>query len=212
MFQDVYLRMEHGNRNCYKDVRQILCRIQLAIIPLTVVLLSQQAKKQFLVSTYQKADDDAIVKTRKKGFQKTAKFSKSLGISLFLGFFSPFLLVSWQKTYRLCVAWTRVEIKDLDFCRSIEREQWKIPWSGNRITRDIYYLFRLPFFQKRYDFFIQTCSRWVHNDSVHMFSFALSPTGTVITERDGGRGILSWEFKALSFPLHCIYSFILSIE
>ena len=64
MFQDVYLRMEHGNRNCYKDVRQILCRIQLAIIPLTVVLLSQQAKKQFLVSTYQKADDDAIVKTR----------------------------------------------------------------------------------------------------------------------------------------------------
>ena len=64
MFQDVYLRMEHGNRNCYKDVRQILCRIQLAIIPLTVALLSQQAKKQFLVSTYQKADDDAIVKTR----------------------------------------------------------------------------------------------------------------------------------------------------
>ena len=104
MFQDVYLRMEHGNRNCYKDVRQILCRIQLAIIPLTVALLSQQAKKQFLVSTYQKADDDAIVKTRKKGFRKTAKFSKSLGISLFLGFFRPFLLVSWQKTYRLCVA------------------------------------------------------------------------------------------------------------
>ena len=94
MFQDVYLRMEHGNRNCYKDVRQILCRIQLAIIPLTVVLLSQQAKKQFLVSTYQKADDNAIVKTRKKGFQETAKCGKSLGIPLFLGIFRTFLLVS----------------------------------------------------------------------------------------------------------------------
>ena len=83
MFQDVYLRMEHGNRNCYKDVRQILCRIQLAIIPLTVALLSQQAKKQFLVSTYQKADYDAIVKTRKKGSQETAKIGKSLGIPYF---------------------------------------------------------------------------------------------------------------------------------
>ena len=83
MFQDVYLRMEHGNRNCYKDVRQILCRIQLAIIPLTVALLSQQAKKQFLVSTYQKADDNAIVKTQKRDSGRLPNGAKSLGIPLF---------------------------------------------------------------------------------------------------------------------------------
>ena len=50
---------------------------------MTIVLSSQQAKKQFIVSTYQKADYNAIVKTRKKGFQETAKFSKSLGIPYF---------------------------------------------------------------------------------------------------------------------------------
>lgn len=50
---------------------------------MTIVLLSQQAKKQFLVSTCQKSDYGAIVKTRKKGFQETAKFSKSLEIPYF---------------------------------------------------------------------------------------------------------------------------------
>ena len=50
---------------------------------LTIVLSSQQAKKQFIVSTYQKADYDVIVKTRKKGFRETAKFGKSLGIPYF---------------------------------------------------------------------------------------------------------------------------------
>lgn len=53
---------------------------------MTIVLLPQQAKKQFLVSTCQKSDDDAIVKTRKKGFRETAKISKSLGIP----YFKPF--------------------------------------------------------------------------------------------------------------------------
>ena len=89
MFQDVYLRMEHGNRNCYKDVRQILCRIQLAIIPLTVALLSQQAKKQFLVTTYQKADDNAIVKAKRKGIPEDCQIqqiSRNLFIS---GLFQP---------------------------------------------------------------------------------------------------------------------------
>ena len=51
---------------------------------MTIVLLSQSAKKQFLVSTYQKADDNAIVKTRKKGFRETAYFSKSLEIPYFM--------------------------------------------------------------------------------------------------------------------------------
>ena len=60
---------------------------------MTIVLLPQQAKKQFLVSTCQKADYDAIVKTRKKGFQETAKCGKSLGIPLFLGIFRTILLV-----------------------------------------------------------------------------------------------------------------------
>ena len=69
--------------NCHKNARKILCRIQPAIIPLTIVLLSQQAKKQFLVSTYQTTDYDAIVKTRKKGFREIAKISKSLGIPYF---------------------------------------------------------------------------------------------------------------------------------
>ena len=50
---------------------------------MTIVLSSQQAKKQFIVSTYQKADYDAIVKTRKKGFRETAKCGKSLGIPYF---------------------------------------------------------------------------------------------------------------------------------
>ena len=48
---------------------------------MTIVLSSQQPKKQFLV--YQKADDNAIVKTRKKGFRETAKCGKSLGIPYF---------------------------------------------------------------------------------------------------------------------------------
>ena len=69
--------------NCHKDAGQKLRRIQPAIIPLTIVLLSQQAKKQFLVSTCQKSDYDAIVKTRKKGFRETAKIRKSLGIPYF---------------------------------------------------------------------------------------------------------------------------------
>ena len=50
---------------------------------MTIVLSSQQAKKQFIVSTYQKTDYDAIVKTRKKGFQETARCGKSLGIPYF---------------------------------------------------------------------------------------------------------------------------------
>ena len=87
--------------NCHKDAGQKLRRIQPAIIPLTIVLSSQQPKKQFLVSTYQKVDDNAIVKTRKKGFRETANFGKSLGIPLFPGIFRTFLLISWQKTYRL---------------------------------------------------------------------------------------------------------------
>ena len=52
-------------------------------INLTIVLSSQSAKKQFLVSTYQKTDYDAIVKTREKGFQETAKSEKSLEIPYF---------------------------------------------------------------------------------------------------------------------------------
>ena len=80
--------------NCHKDVRQKLRRIQLAIIPLTIVLLSQQPKKQFLVSTCQKADDDAIVKTRKRDsgrLPNAANLSKSLILSLFLYFFTCFV-------------------------------------------------------------------------------------------------------------------------
>ena len=52
---------------------------------LTIVLLSQ---------LYENPDYDAIVKTRKKGFRETSKFSKSLGIPLFLCIFRTFLLVS----------------------------------------------------------------------------------------------------------------------
>ena len=50
---------------------------------MTIVLLPQQAKKQFLVSICQKSDYDAIVKTLKKGVQETAKCGKSLRIPCF---------------------------------------------------------------------------------------------------------------------------------
>ena len=53
--------------------------ITLLQIPL-YILYNQ---KQFMLSTYQKADDNAIVKTRKKGFREIAKFGKSLGIPYF---------------------------------------------------------------------------------------------------------------------------------
>ena len=49
----------------------------------SIVLLSQQPKKQFLVSTCQKADYDAIVGTRKKGIPGDCQNCKSLGIPYF---------------------------------------------------------------------------------------------------------------------------------
>ena len=50
---------------------------------LTIVLLSQQAKSGLLSQLYENPDYDAIVKTRKKGFQETAKCGKSLEIPYF---------------------------------------------------------------------------------------------------------------------------------
>ena len=52
-------------------------------INLTIVLSSQQAKSSLLSQLYENPDYDAIVKTRKKGFQETAKSDKSLGIPYF---------------------------------------------------------------------------------------------------------------------------------
>ena len=75
-------RNSHCKRNYNKEFL-INMHTPSSVIPPTIALLSQQAKKQFLVSTCQTADDDAIVKTRKKGFRETAKFSKSLGIPYF---------------------------------------------------------------------------------------------------------------------------------
>ena len=73
---------------------------------MTIVLLSQQAKKQFLVSTYQNSGYDTIVKTRKKGFLETAKCGKSLGIPYFKPISVLFYLLrdsrhavsTWDKT------------------------------------------------------------------------------------------------------------------
>ena len=49
----------------------------------SIVLSSQQAKSSLLSQLYENPDYDAIVKTRKKGFQETAKCGKSLEIPYF---------------------------------------------------------------------------------------------------------------------------------
>lgn len=71
------------------SVRYIFCALMVSTLPEIVSIFvvcpkrSSSKADRFLSSTYQKADYDAIVKTRKKGFQETANFSKSLGIPCF---------------------------------------------------------------------------------------------------------------------------------
>ena len=69
---------EYYNGTESKDQEKTRYLTGLRARNLTIVLSSQQPKKQLLVSTYQTADDDAIVKIRKKGFQEMAKCGKSL--------------------------------------------------------------------------------------------------------------------------------------
>ena len=67
----------------------------------SIVLSSQQAKSSLLSQLYENPDYDAIVKTRKKGFQETAKCGKSLEIPYFKPISVLFYLFRDKKTYHL---------------------------------------------------------------------------------------------------------------
>ena len=87
---------------------------------MTIVLLSQQPKKQFIVSTYQKADYDAIVKTQKRDsrrLQNLANLSESLYFWAFIELFTCFVTEDRPSPHGL----TRQEVRLLSGVFTIQR-------------------------------------------------------------------------------------------